>query len=106
MKSLCLSAALALSFVAAPAFADETADLWKAKCRSCHGAEGKADTKEGKKHKIDDMTTAAWQEKHSDTQIRNAIANGIPDTKMKAYSDKLSAAEIDALVKYVRTLKK
>ena len=106
MKSLYLSAALALSFVAAPALADETADLWKAKCRSCHGAEGKADTKEGKKHKIDDMTTEAWQSRHSDEKIRDAIANAIPDTKMKAYGDKLSAAEIDGLVKYVRTLKK
>lgn len=106
MKKLCLAAAIAVSFVAAPAFANETADLWKAKCKSCHGETGKADTKEGKKNKIDDMSDAKWQANHDDAKIRKAIAEGVPDTKMKAYKDKLSAAEIDALVKHIRTFKK
>lgn len=106
LKSLSAAAAIAVSLTAAPAFAEEIAEVWKAKCRSCHGADGKADTREGKKHKIDDMTTEAWQSKHSDPAIREAIENGVPDTKMKAYKDKLSTAEIDGLVKYVRSFKK
>ncbi len=106
LKSLSLSAAFALSLAAAPAFADDSADLWKAKCRSCHGADGKADTKEGKKHQIDDISTEAWQSRHSDEKIRKAIADGVPDTKMKAYKETLSEAEIDGLVKHIRTFKK
>lgn len=105
MKKLCLAAALAVSF-AAPAFADEPADIWKAKCKSCHGETGNADTKEGRKSKIADMTTAEWQSKHSDAEIKKVIAEGKPDTKMKAYEGKLSDAEIDGLVKYIRSLKK
>jgi cytochrome c553 len=106
MKTLFATAALALSLLAAPALADDTADLWKAKCRSCHGADGKADTKEGKKNKIDDMSTAEWQAKHSDEEIQKTIAGGVPDTKMKAYKETLSAEEIAALVKHIRTFKK
>ena len=77
-----------------------------AKCKSCHGSDGKADTKEGRKSKIADMSTSEWQSKHSDAEIKKVIAEGKADTKMKAYKDKLSDAEIDGLVKYVRTLKK
>lgn len=106
MKKLCLAVAVAVSFVAAPAFANETEDLWKAKCKSCHGATGKGDTKEGKKNKVDDLTDPAWQARHDDAKIRKAITEGVPDTKMKAYKGKLSEAEIDALVKHIRTLKK
>lgn len=105
MKKLLAGLALSLTF-AAPAFADDTADIWKAKCKSCHGGDGKADTKEGKKSKIDDMSVAAWQDKHSDEKIKKAIMEGVPDTKMKPYKEKLSEAEIDGLVKHIRGLKK
>ena len=106
MKKLCVAAVLAFSF-AAPAFADDApADIWKAKCKSCHGANGDADTKEGKKSKIKDMTDPQWQAKNSDAEIKKVITDGKPDTKMKAYGNKLSAGEIDGLVKYIRTLKK
>ena len=105
MKKIALAAAAA--FVAAPAYADDpAADIWTAKCKSCHGADGKADTRQGRQHKIDDMSDPGWQERHSDDQIRKVISEGVPDTKMKPYKDKLSAAEIDALVKHIRSLKK
>ena len=100
-------AALACLTLAAPAFADDaSADIWKAKCKSCHGEDGKADTKTGKKEKMDDISTAEWQAKHPDAEIKKVIAEGVKDTKMKAFKDKLSDAEIDGLVKYIRGLKK
>ena len=104
MKKLCAGLVLALSFAATPAFADDVADIWKAKCKSCHGDDGKADTKEGKKSKIKDISTEEWQAKHSDADIKKVISEGV--TKMKPYKDKLSEAEIDGLVKYIRALKK
>ncbi len=77
--------------------------LFNKKCAMCHGEDGKAQTKMGQKHKIDSFVDAAWQAKESDEEIRKAISDGVPDTKMKAWKSKLSAAEIDGLAKYVRT---
>ena len=80
---------------------------FKAKCASCHGADGKAQTDQGKKLKVEDMTAAAWQKGHTDAQIKSAIENGVKKdgSEMEGYKDKLDAASIDALVAYVRTLK-
>lgn len=72
-------------------------------CRNCHGADGKADTKMGKKYEIDSFADAAWQSKHSDTEIRDVITNGKAKTKMKAYKSKLTPEQIDALVKKIRS---
>jgi mono/diheme cytochrome c family protein len=92
--------------LAANAYAEEAADVWKAKCKSCHGEDGKAKTKMGEKEKIPDMTQAGWQKGHSDEQIRTAIAEGSKtNNKMKPFKDKLTGEQIDALVKYIRTMK-
>jgi cytochrome c553 len=89
----------------AVARADEVRELWLAKCKSCHGEDGKGDTKMGRKHKAPDFTNVGWHQRHTDEQLRKVIAEGSPEnSKMKAYKDKLSAAEIDALVQYVRRL--
>ncbi|MCY0998511.1 c-type cytochrome [Myxococcus sp. MISCRS1] len=100
--------ALMMSLCLAPAAhaADDVVEVWKAKCKSCHGDTGKADTKMGKKESITDMSQPAWQAAQSDADIRTAIADGSPrNTKMKAFNDKLTAAQIDALVGYIRTMK-
>ena len=103
-----LRAALLLSFsFAAVAHADPVPEIWKAKCKSCHGETGKADTKNGKKEKINDMTVAAWQTEWTDEKMKTVILEGSKDNKkMKPFKDKLSAGEIDSLVKYIRTFKK
>jgi cytochrome c553 len=103
MKRLLLPALLSLS--AAVARADDIAPVWTKQCKSCHGAEGRGDTEMGRKSKAEDLTTAAWQGRMTDAKIRDAIANGVPKTKMKAYKDKLSAGQIEELVVFVRTLK-
>ncbi len=106
-----IAPALAAFALALPGLAravdDETTTLWTKQCKSCHGMDGKADTEMGRKHKTPDMTTAKWQSnpKHTDAWIRDVIANGIPDTKMKGYAEKLTPAQIDALVARVRSLK-
>jgi mono/diheme cytochrome c family protein len=92
---------------AARAEVDKKAERnFKAKCASCHGADGKAQTDQGKKLGVEDMTAAAWQKK-PDAEIKNAIENGVKkgNAEMEGYKDKLDPAAIDALVKYVRTLK-
>src|SRR4051812_23015179 len=101
--------ALLVLVCAAPAGAtDKKAEKnWKSKCASCHGKDGKGHTDQGKKMGVADMSTAAWKKSKTDAQIRTAIADGAKkgDAVMDGYKDKLDAAAIDALVKYVRALK-
>ena len=89
------------------AFADDAVDVWKAKCKGCHGEDGKAKTKVGEKEKIPDFTTEKWQQEFADGDIKKVIADGSDsNSKMKPFKEKLTEQEIDALVKYIRTLKK
>lgn len=100
-----LAIVLALTLSGAAFAEDSVADIWKAKCQSCHGADGKAKTKMGEKEKIADLTDAGWQKRHSDEKIRDYIANGSKENpKMKPFKDKLTPEQIDALVKHVRSL--
>lgn len=105
MKMFSIAWALTFTF-AGLASADTAEEIWKAKCKACHGEDGKAQTKVGKKEKMPDMTNPRWQSKHDDALIKNTILNGSDENeKMKAFKDKLSEAEIDSLVKYIRSLK-
>ncbi len=93
-----------LSF-ASPAFANGTADLWMAKCKSCHAEDGTAKTQMGKKESIPDLTSPEWQKHTSDADIRRVIAEGSPrNAKMKGFRDQMKPAEIDSMVKYIRAM--
>jgi cytochrome c553 len=100
---------LLLLFAAMGARADDpkTARTWKAKCGSCHGADGKGDTEQGRKAKIADFSSADWQKSKSDADIKAAIEGGKKkgEVEMEPYKDKLEPAQIDTLVAYIRTLK-
>jgi mono/diheme cytochrome c family protein len=103
MKRFALVMALSL---ATTAHAEDVADVWKAKCKSCHGEDGKAKTKMGQKESIADFSSPAWQKAGSDAEIRQVIAEGSSrNGKMKAFKDKLTPEQIDALVGYIRTMK-
>jgi mono/diheme cytochrome c family protein len=83
--------------------ADTGADLYKAKCASCHGASGAADTAIGKNLKLKDLSSADVQ-KQSDAELTTIIEKG--KKPMPAYEGKLTKDQIQELVKYIRTLKK
>jgi mono/diheme cytochrome c family protein len=86
--------------------------LWRAKCASCHGADGKGQTEQGKKMAVGDMSAAAWQAALTDDKVKAAISDGFKRDKngvhqeMEAYKSKLRPDQIDGLVAYVRGLKK
>ena len=78
-------------------------EIWKRKCQGCHGKDGRAQTKAGVQEKIADFCDPTWQGQHSDAAIRLMIGDGSPENKkMKAYRDKLTSAQIDALVQKIR----
>ncbi|MEN9811629.1 MAG: hypothetical protein RL479_315 [Verrucomicrobiota bacterium] len=96
-----LGAALAL---AAPA-----AENWENHCAKCHGADGKGQTKAGRKLQVKDYTSAAEQAKFTDADAIRATAEGVKDAagkeRMKGYKDELAPKEIEELVAHVRKFK-
>lgn len=88
----------------------KTERLWRAKCASCHGTAGKADTEKGQQMKILDMTTAAFQAKKDD-ELKKAILDGVNTEKggvkkeMEAFKD-LTPEQIDTLIGIIRSFKK
>jgi mono/diheme cytochrome c family protein len=75
------------------------------KCLACHGETG-APTPPFAKRGVKDLSSPEWQASEKDEEIRDAIAKGAKDTLMRAFEKELDDATIDALVGYVRTLKR
>jgi mono/diheme cytochrome c family protein len=84
-------------------FAADAAEVYKAKCSSCHGADGKGETTMGKNLKLKDLGSADVQNK-SDADLTAIIADG--KKPMPGYKGKISDEDISGLVKYIRSLKK
>jgi mono/diheme cytochrome c family protein len=79
------------------------ADTFAAKCASCHAKDGSGNSTIGKKMALRDLGSAAVQ-KQTDQQLHDITAKG--KKKMPAYEKKLSAAQINELVAYIRSLAK
>ncbi|HFE47292.1 MAG TPA: c-type cytochrome, partial [Nannocystis exedens] len=75
--------------------------LFMAKCKACHGADGKGDTMFGSKIDI----VSLYRTRRSRSKIRSITANGVPGTKMKPYEGKLSDTELDDVAAFVKTLR-
>jgi len=109
MRNVSIGILLAVAFAAAARAADKTERTWQAKCASCHGDDGKAQTAKGKEMAIRDVTTAEWQ-KASDDDLQKSIENGVDRTQdgkkqqMDPYKDKLKPEQIKDLIKYMRSL--
>lgn len=106
MKTL-FSATLLMSLsFGAFAHADTIPEIWKAKCKNCHGEDGRADTKTGKKEKVADMTTPGWQSEWTNDKMKVVILEGSKDNKkMKPFKEKLTAEEVEGLVALIRGFK-
>jgi mono/diheme cytochrome c family protein len=76
---------------------------FKAKCVTCHGADGKGATPAGKAMKVRDLSSAEVQGQ-TDAQLLEAISKG--KGKMPGYEKTLGADKCKELVAFVRTLKK
>ena len=84
-------------------------ELWEKNCASCHGKDGKGDTKMGKKAGVKDYTDAKFQADYNEEKGAKAIKEGVKDNGkevMKPFAEKLSDADIKSLAAYVKTFKK
>lgn len=107
MKTV-LKPVLVLIAVATAAFAASTADNFADHCSKCHGADGKGQTKMGKKLNVRDMTTDAYKKELDDAKALKSLKEGIKkDGKeiKKSFAGELSDTELNALIAYVRGLK-
>ena len=115
---LCLIVVGALSFISVGALASrsvvanervasgggDAATIFNSKCAKCHGRDGRSKTMRGKLTHARDLTDAGWQNEVSDERLFNSISNG--KGKMPAFKKSISDSDIDALVSYVRRLRK
>lgn len=101
MKSKAILTLAAVAAMSLTAFAADGAEVYKAKCASCHGADGAGAM--AKKMGSRDLNSAEFQ-KSSDADIQTVIAKG--KGKMPGYEGKIGNDDIAGLVKFVRTLKK
>ncbi len=80
--------------------AEQTALLWQGLCASCHGSTGRGNGWELQAGV--DFTSAKWQKSRTDSQITNQIKVGA--APMPSFANRLTDAEIAALVKHIRGL--
>ncbi len=104
LLAIALSILPALSLSAADAKAQYEKD-----CAKCHGADGKGETKMGKKLGAKDYTDPKVQAELKDDKAIKAIKEGLKDKEDKVLmkpAEGLSDDDIKALVGYMRTFKK
>jgi high-affinity iron transporter len=79
--------------------------VWVQRCAMCHGVSGGSNgpMSASLSRLPRELSSFAWQAERSDVQIAQAIRDGVAETAMPASRD-LTAAEIDGLVAWVRTL--
>lgn len=87
-----------------------TIPIFDKNCASCHGKDGKGQTKAGRKAGVKDLTNKEHQASFTDEAAFKAIKEGMKDEtgkeQMKPYGDTLTDEEIQLLVAYVRSLAK
>jgi mono/diheme cytochrome c family protein len=91
------------------ALAADGAALWDQHCASCHGKDGKGQTKMGQKAGVKDYSDAKVQAGVDDAKAFKSTKEGLIEdgkTKMKPFAEKLSDEEIKATIAHLRTLKK
>jgi len=89
--------------------AADVAPLYEKHCVKCHGADGKGETKMGKKAGAKDYTDAKVQAEMKDDVAFMSIKEGQKDKDGKVLmkpAEGLTDDEIKALVAHVRTFKK
>lgn len=103
IRAVLVVCAVSFAFSTLTFAADSGADVYKSKCASCHGAEGKGDTAMGKAMKVKDLASDEVQ-KQSDADLTAIVEKG--KKPMPGYEGKLTKEQITDVVKYLRALKK
>jgi mono/diheme cytochrome c family protein len=105
-----VAAILTLGFAPVLEAAPTARENYKKHCTVCHGADGKAQTRLGRKSGAKDISDQAALAKLTDDAVFKTIKDGRKndkgEEKMEPFGDDMSDAEITELVAFVRTLAK
>jgi cytochrome c6 len=104
-SKIAIVALLLTCLVGWSARAEDAGSIWATKCASCHGKDGKGGTMMGRKLAIKDLTDPKVQASFTDADATKTIKEGDSTKKMKGFADKLSDADVTALVAHIRSLK-
>jgi cytochrome c6 len=104
-KIICLATVVAAAVLlcARTRADDKSAATYKAKCATCHGADGKGDTPAGKSTKVRSFADPDVV-KASDDDLAGIIEKG--KAKMPGYGKSMKPDEIKDMVAYIRSLAK
>jgi len=103
---------LLVAVMAAGAVSASAADgkaLYEKNCAKCHGADGKGETKMGKKSGAKDYTSAKVQDELKDEDAIKAVNKGYKNKDGKEVmkpAEDLSDSDAKAVIAYMRTFKK
>ena len=102
LMSVVILSALASMAAAPPVSKARAQEIYHGKCEKCHGPDGHA------KEKGSGMSFAdgEWNQGSDLKTIVAVITDGVPETGMRGFKNQLTADEIQALAKYVRSLDK
>ncbi|MEO6246019.1 MAG: cytochrome c [Opitutaceae bacterium] len=107
---ICSAAIALLASAALPAAESSARDLYKKNCVDCHGADGRSQTRLGRKSGAKNLTDSAGVGKLTDDEVFATIKAGRKNKKgeetMEAFGDRLADEQIKALVAYVRSFAK
>jgi cytochrome c6 len=92
-----------LLLISTCSMAETAAETYKTTCAMCHGTDGKGDTALGKTLHAKDLTSDEVQ-KQSDKDLSTIIVKG--KENMPGFEGRLTPAQINGLVKFIRSLKK
>ena len=80
--------------------------VFRKHCAECHGLDGRAKTTKAKFNHARDIADAKWQDDVTDERIFNSITNGRNVRgNMPAFGNKLTDAQVNSLVTFVRGLR-
>ncbi len=83
---------------------EQSKELYRDNCASCHGKKGNAKTLMGRmlKPKPKAFQSVLSDPSMNDEKLFSAISDGKPDTAMRAFNTDLSEDEIKAVITYIK----
>jgi mono/diheme cytochrome c family protein len=99
MRALGIASLSILLLLASPTRAADP--VYQKNCASCHGPDGRARTPAGRKAGAHDLRQSKATREEIIKSIKEGRTNKAGQQAMPAFGDKLSAAELESLVKVV-----